>query len=204
MEDVTKKKVSQLVDTIVNKGDKLSQYRINNSEFDRTIIGIVIGKELAEQVVVEKAESTATSGDDTETGKTETYIQNRYRWVILSNNTEYYVWETDCDITSIGQEVRLYYPNNSDAKKYAEVIDVGKETYMFSHPKKCTYNSTTHRVTETWELNILDENDKPMTIDKVYQLYIRTNQQGDDEVYKMDLPDGSSIDFEGFVLDKFT
>lgn len=45
------------------------------------------------------------------------------RWLVAANGASYYVNVENANITSVGQEVRLYVPNNNKSKIYAEVIN---------------------------------------------------------------------------------
>lgn len=181
-EENTKKKINRLATSIVKADDSLINSRLKTADFDKTIVGTVVGWEIGEMKL-----------DDE--GNTKPMIM----WVILCKNTEYRVWQTKCNITSIGQQVRLYYPNNDDSQKYAEVIEVGGQKYLSAHPTKCVYDSTEHTITETWALN------DGTYIEKVYTLQIRTDATTDeDEVYRMDMPDGTQIKLEGFILSNFS
>lgn len=191
LEENTKKKIDKLATLITTNDDNLTKDRIKKSDFDKTLIGTVIGWEYGNQEIIDGYDDT----DDTPI----THTEVRVKWIIICNNIEYRVWQTQSDITSIGQQVRLYYPNNDDTNKYAEVMDNSQQTYMYSHPSKCVYNWQNHTITETWALN------DGTYIEKQYQLAIRTDQQtGDDEVYRMTMPDGTIIKLEGFFLNRFS
>jgi hypothetical protein len=70
---------------------------------------------------------------------------------------------------------------------------------MLAHPNKCEYDSEKHMVTETWALN------DGTFVEKYYKLQIRENEDtGENEVYRMDMPDGTQIKLEGFYLDNFS
>ena len=181
-EDNTKKKIDKLATSLIKSGDSIAQKRIRNADFDKTLIGTVVGWSVGKMRV---------DNEGTE--------KRMLMWIILCNDVEYRVWQTHSDITSIGQQVRLYYPNNDDTNKYAEVINVAKQTYSSPHPNKCVYDSTNHTITETWALN-----DGKYT-EKNYTLHIRTVSGSDeDEVYRLDMPDGTQIKLEGFILDNFS
>lgn len=189
-EENTKKKIDKLATTITANDDNLTKDRIKKSDFDKTLIGTVIGWEYDNQEIIDGYE------DD---GKPITHEEVRVKWIVICNNIEYGIWQTQSDITSIGQQVRLYYPNNDDTKKYAEVIKPNDQTYLLDHPAKCVYDWQTHKITETWALN------DGTYIEKKYYLSLRTDQQtGDEEVYRMTMPDGTMINLEGFFLNRFS
>lgn len=182
LEDNTKKKIDRLASTLVQNDDALTKSRIKKADFDKTLIGTVIGWKVGDM-------PTDNAGNTRPT----------VMWLILANNTEFKVWQPNCDVTSIGQQVRLYYPNNDDAHKYAEVINKGKQSYMSAHPNKCVYDSTDHTITETWALN------DGTFIEKLYTLQVTTDQQtGETEVTRLDMPDGTQIVLDGFVLNNFS
>lgn len=192
------KAVNGLATSIIQCGNKITQRQIEKSDFDKTLIGIVTGRDIENRQYIDSIDET--------TGEKTYGTVSEVVWTVTCNGTGYRVWQTESDITSIGQQVRLYIPNNNYSNKYAEVIDTAKESYLLHHPKKCQYNHQTKKIIETWELDgtIQDGNNEPVTeIQREYQLYIRKDSQGNDEVYKMDLPDGTSIILEGFFLDKF-
>lgn len=190
LEENTKKKIDKLATLITTNDDNLTKDRIKKSDFDKTLIGTVIGWEYDNQPIIDGYESD---------GSPKTHNEVRVKWIVICNNIEYAVWQNQSDITSIGQQVRLYYPNNDDSQKYAEVIDLGQQTYMYNHPARCKYDWQSHTVTETWALN------DGTYIEKQYQLAIRTDSQtGEDEVYRMTMPDGATISLEGFFLNRFS
>ena len=190
MDESMNKMIDNLASSIVRASDKIAQKRIRDTDFDKTLIGTVIDKD-------DTAVRQYYEGVDPVTGEKIYSAVNMVLWTVSCNGTGYRVWQTECDITSIGQQVRLYIPNNNYSQKYAEVIDTAKESYLLHHPKKCKYNHQTKKIVETWQL------DDGTEIEREYQLYIRKDSEGYDEVYKMDLPDSSSIELEGFFLDKF-
>ena len=79
----------------------MANTRINKADYDKTLIGFV-----SEKIVPEKPQ------DD-----------NDYKWRIQTNGVAYDIKPSACNITSVGQRVRLYVPNHSLKDKYAEVID---------------------------------------------------------------------------------
>ena len=79
----------------------MANTRINKADYDKTLIGFV-----SEKIVPENPK------DD-----------NDYKWRIQTNGVAYDIKPSACNITSVGQRVRLYVPNHSLKDKYAEVID---------------------------------------------------------------------------------
>lgn len=76
---------------------------VNKSDFDKTYIGFVSEK-------IEKADGT-------------------YRWRIQTNGVAYDIKPEMCNITDVGQKVRLFVPNHHYADKYAEVIEDKNTVY---------------------------------------------------------------------------
>ena len=79
----------------------MANTRIKKADYDKTLIGFV-----SEKIVPENPK------DD-----------NDYKWRIQTNGVAYDIKPSACNITSVGQRVRLYVPNHSLKDKYAEVID---------------------------------------------------------------------------------
>lgn len=152
--------VDALANTLVEKSDALSMQRIKAADFDRTLYGIVTEK------VVEN---------------------NAIQWIVVADNVEYRVEDIDSNISSVGQQVRLYIPNHNYARKYAEVL------YYTNHPAKAVYNSTDHTITEYWDL------DDGTQATRVFTLTVVTSNN-QEEVTKITMPDGTSMDLEGFVV----
>lgn len=79
----------------------MANTRIKKADYDKTLIGFV-----SEKIVPENPK------DD-----------NDYKWRIQTNGVAYDIKPSACNITAVGQRVRLYVPNHSLKDKYAEVID---------------------------------------------------------------------------------
>ena len=98
----------EIKSTIKNMGGANTGYTntsINKADYDKTLIGFV-----SEKIVPENPK------DD-----------NDYKWRIQTNGVAYDIKPSACNITSVGQRVRLYVPNHSLKDKYAEVIDEGND-----------------------------------------------------------------------------
>ena len=146
----------------------MANTRINKADYDKTLIGFV-----SEKIVPENPK------DD-----------NDYKWRIQTNGVAYDIKPSACNITAVGQRVRLYVPNHSLKDKYAEVID--DNTY--NHPTKVVFDDNTNTVTETY--NLIDD-----TVDtKVYRLTIENKDSSNEEVTAITFPDGSVMTLEGFVI----
>ena len=92
-----KSEIEEFANRIVMSGNDISEKQIKKSDFDKTLIGFVSEK-------IEREDGS-------------------YRWRIQTNGTAYDVAPEMCNITEVGQRVRLYIPNHSFKDKYAEVID---------------------------------------------------------------------------------
>ena len=101
MEDRVKKTIDSFTLKTAQRSNGLSSNRINKADYDKTLIGFV-----SEKIVPEKPKD----GND-------------YKWRIQTNGVAYDIKPSACNITAVGQRVRLYVPNHSMKDKYAEVID---------------------------------------------------------------------------------
>ena len=161
----------EIKSTIKNMGGANTGYTntsINKADYDKTLIGFV-----SEKIVPENPK------DD-----------NDYKWRIQTNGVAYDIKPSACNITSVGQRVRLYVPNHSLKDKYAEVIDDGG----YNHPTKVVFNDDDNTITETY--NLIDD-----TVEtKKYTLTIINEGQSGEEVTAITFPDGSIMTLEGFVI----
>lgn len=101
IQEIIDKKISKLSDEITMASDDIASNKIKKADYDKTLIGFV-----SEKIVPENPK------DD-----------NDYKWRIQTNGVAYDIKPSACNITSVGQRVRLYVPNHSMKDKYAEVID---------------------------------------------------------------------------------
>ena len=101
IQETIDKKISKLSDEITMASDNIASNNIRKADYDKTLIGFV-----SEKIVPENPK------DD-----------NDYKWRIQTNGVAYDIKPSACNITSVGQRVRLYIPNHSMKDKYAEVID---------------------------------------------------------------------------------
>ena len=168
IQEIIDKKISKLSDEITMASDNIASNNIRKADYDKTLIGFV-----SEKIVPENPK------DD-----------NDYKWRIQTNGVAYDIKPSACNITAVGQRVRLYVPNHSLKDKYAEVIDEGE----YNHPSKVVYNDTDDTITETY--NLIDN-----TVDtKVYKLTIKNKDSSNEEVTAITFPDGSIMTLEGFVI----
>ena len=157
-----KSEIEEFANRIVMSGNDISEKQIKKSDFDKTLIGFVSEK-------IEREDGS-------------------YRWRIQTNGTAYDVTPEMCNITEVGQRVRLYIPNHSFKDKYAEAID----NYCYTHPDKAVYDDTTDDITETWKLN-----DSTLET-RVFHLDIVNKNTSDESVTAIHFPDGSVMSLEGF------
>lgn len=101
MNEKVKNSIDFVAKNTAKNAENLSSTRINKADYDKTLIGFV-----SEKIVPENPK------DD-----------NDYKWRIQTNGVAYDIKPSACNITSVGQRVRLYVPNHSLKDKYAEVID---------------------------------------------------------------------------------
>ena len=168
IQEIIDKKISKLSDEITMASDNIASNNIRKADYDKTLIGFV-----SEKIVPENPK------DD-----------NDYKWRIQTNGVAYDIKPSACNITAVGQRVRLYVPNHSLKDKYAEVIDEGE----YNHPSKVVYDTTNDTITETY--NLIDN-----TVDtKVYKLTIENKDSSNEEVTAITFPDGSIMTLEGFVI----
>lgn len=148
----------------------MANTRIKKADYDKTLIGFV-----SEKIVPENPK------DD-----------NDYKWRIQTNGVAYDIKPSACNITSVGQRVRLYVPNHSLKDKYAEVIEN-------SHPSKVVYDDNKDTITETWGLLEDETQDNSKTI-RTYKLTIENKDSSNEEVTAITFPDGSIMTLEGFII----
>ena len=101
IEEMINKRINVLSDKITMASDDIASNKIKKADYDKTLIGFV-----SEKIVPENPK------DD-----------NDYKWRIQTNGVAYDIKPSACNITSVGQRVRLYVPNHSMKDKYAEVIN---------------------------------------------------------------------------------
>ena len=101
IQEIIDKKISKLSDEITMASDNIASNNIRKADYDKTLIGFV-----SEKIVPENPK------DD-----------NDYKWRIQTNGVAYDIKPSACNITAVGQRVRLYVPNHSLKDKYAEVIE---------------------------------------------------------------------------------
>lgn len=152
------------LDTFVNKITNRTTSQINKSDFDKTYIGKVIG---------------SIKKDDNE---------KVVRWQIFANASTFNVLAENCNVTEIGQRVRMFIPSNQRDMVYAEVIT----DYEFNHPSKAVYDSEKCTVTETWLLSDKTEETR------VFTLTVKDKGGSSEEVTAITFPDGSVMSLEGF------
>ena len=168
MNEKVKNSIDFVAKNTAKNAENLSSTRIKKADYDKTLIGFV-----SEKIVPEKPK------DD-----------NDYKWRIQTNGVAYDIKPSACNITSVGQRVRLYVPNHRLKDKYAEVIDEGG----YNHPTKVVFNDDDNTITETY--NLIDD-----TVEtKKYTLTIINEGQSGEEVTAITFPDGSVMTLEGFVI----
>ena len=168
MNEKVKNSIDFVAKNTAKNAENLSSNRINKADYDKTLIGFV-----SEKIVPENPK------DD-----------NDYKWRIQTNGVAYDIKPSACNITAVGQRVRLYVPNHSLKDKYAEVIDDGG----YNHPTKVVFNDDDNTITETY--NLIDD-----TVEtKKYTLTIINEGQSGEEVTAITFPDGSIMTLEGFII----
>ena len=170
MNEKVKNSIDFVAKNTAKNAENLSSNRIKKADYDKTLIGFV-----SEKIVPENPK-----GD------------NDYKWRIQTNGAAYDIKPSACNITSVGQRVRLYVPNHSLKDKYAEVIEN-------SHPSKVVYDDNKDTITETWGLLEDETQDNSKTI-RTYKLTIENKDSSNEEVTAITFPDGSIMTLEGFVI----
>ena len=130
MNEKVKNSIDFVAKNTAKNAENLSSNRINKADYDKTLIGFV-----SEKIVPENPK------DD-----------NDYKWRIQTNGVAYDIKPSACNITAVGQRVRLYVPNHSLKDKYAEVIDNADCTAIDICDDKITFtysNSLIEEVTLT-------------------------------------------------------
>ena len=168
IDEKIKNQMKTTISGMVGVNDGLTNSRIKKADYDKTLIGFVSAK-----IVPENPK------DD-----------NDYRWRIQTNCVAYDIKPSSCNITSVGQRVRLFVPNHKMKDKYAEVIESGE----YNHPTKVVYDMTDDTITETWALADNTE------LTKTYQLTVINKNTSSEEVTEIIFPDGTIMKLEGFVI----
>ena len=130
IQEIIDKKISKLSDEITMASDDIASNKIKKADYDKTLIGFV-----SEKIVPENPKDA-----------------NDYKWRIQTNGVAYDIKPSSCNITSVGQRVRLYVPNHSMKDKYAEVIENADCTAINISKDKITFSysdSTSEEVTLT-------------------------------------------------------
>lgn len=130
MDENLKKAIDNYTKQTSFGNDDMSISRINKADYDKTLIGFV-----SEKIVPENPKDA-----------------NDYKWRIQTNGVAYDIKPSACNITAVGQRVRLYVPNHSMKDKYAEVIENADCTAINITKDKITFSysdSTTEDVTLT-------------------------------------------------------
>ena len=96
MNKTTYKRMEEVSKQLASTTGDLSKTLISKSDFDKTLIGFVSEK-------IDRNDGS-------------------YRWRIQTNGVAYDIKPEMCDITEVGQRVRLFIPNHKYHEKYAEVI----------------------------------------------------------------------------------
>ena len=169
MNEKVKNSIDFVAKNTAKNAENLSSNRINKADYDKTLIGFV-----SEKIVPEKPK------DD-----------NDYKWRIQTNGVAYDIKPSACNITAVGQRVRLYVPNHSLKDKYAEVIE--NNQIAKQHPISAVYkeNAITKdgkiydTVTETWEQE---------ETQRVYMIELNSEKQPIAIIF----PDKTSMSLEGF------
>ena len=169
MDENLKKAIDNYTKQTSFGNDDMSISRINKADYDKTLIGFV-----SEKIVPEEPK------DD-----------NDYKWRIQTNGAAYDIKPSACNITSVGQRVRLYVPNHSLKDKYAEVIE--NNQIAKQHPISAVYKEnaitkdgkTYDTVIETWEQE---------ETQRVYMIELNSEKQPIAIIF----PDKTSMSLEGF------
>lgn len=165
MDDKLKSKVGEFASTFAQKYDDIVTNNLKKASFDKTFTGFVSEK-------IERDDGT-------------------YRWRIQTNGVAYDIKPEMCNISCVGQRVRLYIPSHSYKDKYAEVI--GEDDYKVL---KIECDEEEEKITNTIQLpdNSIDT--------KVYKLTYKNKNTSDEEVSAITLPDGHVLKLNGFYTRK--
>lgn len=128
--DNIKKAIDKYTEQTSIGNDDMANTRIKKAGYDKTLIGWV-----SQKIVPENPNNSQD-----------------FKWRIQTNGVAYDIESSACNITSVGQRVRLYVPNHSYKDKYAEVVDNADCTSIDICDDKITFtysNSLTEEVTLT-------------------------------------------------------
>lgn len=168
--DRLSKSIDKLAKTLSNKTTILSTKITDHASFDKTYNGVVVDKYFDEK------DSSKQLG-----------------WVVAIDSTTYNITSDKCNISSVGQDVKVFIPNRDYSKMYAEVIDTTSEQYLYNHPSKAVFDDNANTITETWALA------DGTQVDLVYTLTIENEGEDNEEVTNIEFPDGTNLSLEGFA-----
>lgn len=182
MNEKVKNSIDFVAKNTAKNAENLSSNRIKKADYDKTLIGFV-----SEKIIPANPKDAYD-----------------FKWRIQTNGTAYDVKPSACNITSVGQRVRLYIPNHDYYNKYAEVLTGDENT----HPTKVVYSNgsptevtdsgtdkhtvTNDTITETWQ------NVDGTSYQTQYTIVVKDKGTIDENVEKMIFPDGSEMELEGF------
>ena len=182
IQEIIDKKISKLSDEITMASDNIASNNIRKADYDKTLIGFV-----SEKIVPEKPKNSQD-----------------FKWRIQTNGTAYDIESSACNISSIGQRVRLYIPNHNYYNKYAEVITNDE---VNTHPIKVVYregqtvednsNGSTHTLSQDTITEMWENFDGTLRQAK-YTILIKDKGTFDENVEKIIYPDESEMLLEGF------
>ena len=173
-----------------------TKHEILSSNFDKTFIGRVIDKETYTDNSAQSAISNVLIS----------------RWIVYANGQTFRISVDDSDITSVGQQVRVFIPSNNKQKTYAEVINPATEPDKIVHKRDDSdydnYKSygvdtsrgireedvTINTITEYW---LLADN---TYLQKVYIFTLINVDTEEEEVTNVIYPNGKKADLDGFII----
>lgn len=165
--------------------------KIAKSAFDKTFIGRVIDRETFQDY------------------RSDNYIA---KWIIAAGGRTFKIDVNNANITSIGQQVRIFVPSNNNNSAYAEVVNPTTapdkiiyvenddnyddyKSYGVDTEREITVNDVViDSITEKWGLA------DATYLERLYLLTVINAGEDDEEVTNIICPDGKIISLEGFLI----
>ena len=167
--------------------------KIAKSAFDKTFVGRVVDKETFQDF------------------RSDNYIA---KWIIAAGGRTFKIDVNNANITSIGQQVRVFIPSNNSNSAYAEVVNPAtapdKIIYVeddsnYDDYKPYGVDADRHiavndvvidSITEKWGLA------DATYLERLYLLTVINAGEDDEEVTNIICPDGKIINLEGFLINE--
>lgn len=192
--------IGKIGERCASNGGNYINRSIAKAGYDKTYIGVVVGKETKEQYQLHIAQQIFNQDRDKPEPESKGELHN---WLVSANGQTYRVDPNNCDITNVGQQVRLYIPNNMHENIYVETINANhrpdKITWVDNNDtfngvddrgQRCTWSTSS--ITERYDLS---DNTR---YERVYTITVKNRGEDNEECTGITCPDGFTIWLEDF------